>query len=158
MADRPGKPTKRTKAVEAALLLALEKGMTRRAACAIVHIDRGTLRDWTEKDPAFATAVTRAREASEAGYVDVVKRAATEGKVTEYFDPRGNLSRRVTEYDWRAAAWMLERRMTDTYGQRQKVDMRVDIDAAAEKVANETGLDKDALVAEAERLVTESTR
>ena len=57
---------------------------------------------------------------------------------------------------WQAAAWWLERRKHEDYAQRQRVDMNVDLHRVAEKLADADGLDADALIAEAERIVSEA--
>ncbi len=59
--------------------------------------------------------------------------------------------------NWQAAAWWLERRKHEDFGRREKVDMTLDAKKDAERVAAGLGLDADAVLAEAERILKEST-
>jgi len=56
--------------------------------------------------------------------------------------------------DWRANAWLLERRWPDDYARREKVEMDVNIRQHAEKIAKELGLDPDEVIREAERIAS----
>ena len=56
---------------------------------------------------------------------------------------------------WQAAAWWLERRKSDDYARRDKVDMTVDVKREAERIAASMGLDPDAVLAEAQRVLAE---
>jgi hypothetical protein len=55
--------------------------------------------------------------------------------------------------DWRAHAWLLERRNPASWGRREKVEMDLSIRQHAGKIAQELCLDVDELLAEAERIV-----
>ena len=98
-----GRKTKRTPETEAKLILALKKGNTRRAACAYAGIGESTLNDWINDNPEFSAALTRAEDAAEFGYVDVIQECANNG-------------------DWKAAAWWLERRRKTDYSAKQELD------------------------------------
>jgi hypothetical protein len=134
MARRP----KRSPEREAAILLALEIGNTRRAAAngADIHVD--TLADWM-RDPAFSAAVTNAEAKAEQRFLSNVAQAATAGD------------------SWQAAAWWLERRRHEEYARRDKVDMTIDVKREAERIAAANGLDPAAVIAEAERVLAGQT-
>jgi hypothetical protein len=135
------RPTKDTPARRDAILLALSKGDSRAGAAAAAGIDRGTLRLWAARDPALAEAIEAAEARAVARFNGVIWEAAPK--------------------DWRAAAWWLERRVPETYGRRARLDAtvaRFDVEAAAKRIAAESGLDPAMLVAEAERIVMEFRR
>jgi len=133
-----GRPSKDTPARRAAILMALGKGVSRHGAAAIAGIHRDTLAEWEKKDPAFSDAVTRAMDISESVYVELIEEAAKK--------------------DWRAAAWMLERRHREDYGKRSRADVQVDVRRMVEDTAAEAGISPDELMAETDRLVREYSR
>ena len=98
-----GRVSKKTPEVEAKLLLALQKGNTRRAACAYAGICESTFNDWLNENMEFSASCTRAENVSEFGYIDVIQECANNG-------------------DWKAAAWWLERRRKSDYSVRQELD------------------------------------
>lgn len=128
------RPPKRSPERETAILNALRVGNTRRAATAAAEIHVDTLRDWMVGDPAFSAAVVKAEADAELRFLGQVAKAAA-----------GN--------NWQAAAWWLERRQHIDYGRRDRIDMNLDMKGLAEKIAAEDGLDRDALLAEAERII-----
>jgi hypothetical protein len=64
----------------------------------------------------------------------------------------------ATAGDWRAAAWKLERKWPEAYGVHAKVDLTVDIRRIAKRVADELGVEVDALLKEAQALLDEADR
>lgn len=55
---------------------------------------------------------------------------------------------------WQAAAWLLERRHPDVYGQRARVEVSRDIREEAALLAAELGLDPADVLAEAETILS----
>lgn len=108
-------------------------GCTRRAAAAVAGIHHSTLYEMMKADPTFSDAVERAEGEAEATYLAAVANAVPKS--------------------WQAAAWWLERRKYMDFAQHQRIDMSVDIKTEAERIAAADGLDSEALIAEAERLV-----
>ena len=131
MARRP----KRSPEREAAILLALEIGNTRRAACAGADVSTDTFGRWMADGAAFCVAVERAEAKAEQRFLNNVAHAAAGGD------------------SWQAAAWWLERRRHDEYARRDKVDMTIDVKREAERIAAANGLDPAAVIAEAERVL-----
>lgn len=103
-----GRRTRRTLALTQALCDVLKTGGTRTAACAHVGIDRSLFYDWLQF-PSFSDAVARAEAEAELRFGAVVMQAA------------------VRENDWRAAAFWLERRRPEEWGERQRVDVTMDV-------------------------------
>jgi hypothetical protein len=109
-----GRPTKLTKAIQNRIVRALKDGCTMDGAAAAGGINRSTLYGWLEKGRAgeaeyldFLDAVTCAREASESVHLRNIAKAGSDG-------------------DWRASAWILERRMPEHYGNRLTLVKRLE--------------------------------
>jgi hypothetical protein len=110
-----GRPTKRTAELEAELLAAIEGGATFGLACELVSISYVIFCLWRRQDPDFAARIDAA-------------------------SARGDMARLKTinehgEQDWRAPAWLLERRRPLEYG-RQAAQINVSANAAAAVGAN----------------------
>lgn len=119
------------------MLHGLRLGMTRRAAAGAAGFSKTAFyRMLEEDDGTLRTAVENAEHEAEATYTAIVAKAAGE--------PR----------NWTAAAWWLERRHPDDFGRRDRIDVKIDLRALAEKVA--PGLDVDEVLAEAERIMAEA--
>lgn len=119
------------------LLEGLRHGMTRRAAAAYAGMSRTTFYRMMDADKgSLVASVENAEGEAEAAYTKLVANAASEPK------------------NWTAAAWWLERRHPDSFGRKDRVEVKVDLRTIAEKVA--PGLDVDAVLAEAERIMSES--
>jgi hypothetical protein len=116
------------------LLDGLRLGMTRRAACAHAGFSSPTLYRMLE-DVALLAAVEKAEGEAEASYTAIIAKAT--------LDPK----------NWTAAAWWLERRRNQDYARRDKVEMSIDLRTVAARIAEESGLDPDAVMAEAERVL-----
>ena len=94
-----GRRSKATEARIEALLIALGTGCTREAAAGHAGIHRTTLYRWLENDPGLRARVEKAEADVEVRLAAEIVQAAPD--------------------DWRAAAWMLERRRPTSYGRAQ---------------------------------------
>ena len=131
-----GRPSKFTPERVEAILDALRGGCSRMAAASAGGIHYDTLHDWLAKNPEFLREVEKAESLAEANYTAVVFKAAAT--------------------NWQAAAWWLERRRFRDYARRDRVDVTVDVRHEAERLASEFGLDAADVLAEAERVLSES--
>lgn len=91
-----GRPSKATEARIEALLAALRAGSTREAAAAHAGIDRTTLFRWLARDAGLRARVEKAETDMEVRCVAGILQAGGE--------------------DWRALAWVLERRRPKAFG------------------------------------------
>jgi hypothetical protein len=132
MAPMAGRPSKRTPERAQRLLDAVRDGNTLQAACACAGISEDVLARWRRQSAEFAESVTRAIAESEVALVATIRKASTD--------------------DWRASAWLLERRFAETWSQRARLE--IDVRTRAEQLAEAYGLDAAAIVAEAERWLT----
>jgi hypothetical protein len=82
-------------------LALLSAGYARTTAAKYIHRAPTTIRDSIMDDPEFAEQVAKAEENSEVFYLSCIRRAA------------------LKEQYWRAAAWVLERRIPDRYAAKQ---------------------------------------
>lgn len=117
---------------------ALAAGNTRRTACQLAGVSEDAFARWLARYAGFAEAVQRAEAEAEAHHVANVKRAADDGT-------------------WTASAWWLERRRSDDWGRRDKVEI---VNSIREMVRRDgaTPEEEAEAVAEAERVLTELRR
>lgn len=121
---RAGRPTKLTPAVQEALVDLLKKGVTRQAAAAAVGIGYATLTEWVargeRRDPDRRTGEDFAEFAAVLRGAEAEFEALTIARLQEYAAAGANP-------DWRAQAWLLERRFSEQWGNRgkQEVNQRV---------------------------------
>lgn len=126
-----GRPTKRTPETVAAILDGLRKGYPKNTAAAVAGIAYGTMNVWENEFPEFRESVKEAEQQGKARLVDKVREADS----------------------WQSAAWLLERRWSEEFAQRSKVDMKIDVVGEVKRVAAEMGLDEDAVMAEVETVL-----
>ena len=99
------RPTKRTPDRVAAILEALDAGHTRKVATAAGGICEETFRRWVAADPQLQQQVVQAEAVAEHSLVECIKRAG--------------------EVDWRAAAWLLERRNPAAWSIRYQQELLI---------------------------------
>lgn len=97
--------SKKTKEVIEAILANLREGLTKEVACSQAGINSRTLYNWCEDDEELALDVQAAIDVSQA----VLIKAVTSAAFT----------------DWRAAAWMLERRWPGDFAAKRDVEVSV---------------------------------
>ena len=139
MAD-PGTRSKATAERKEAVLAGLRRGLSRTVAAEAVGVSKDAIRRWTERSPRFADEVAQAEAQAQSLLLGLVLDAA---------------AKRLPN-TWQAAAWVLERRWPDAYGQRQRVEISMDIREEAERIAKELGLDASDVLAEAEGILASS--
>ena len=167
-----GRPTKLTPAIRQAILTAVAGGVPYVRAAALADINAQTALEWIERGEGrgtraaaplyvqFARELKKALAQDEARRVLRINQAGNGGtiiheKTTTY--PDGRVTREVkrTAPEWTADAWHLERSQPDVWGRRERLDIRVSIDKAADKVAAETGMTSAEVLAEATALLQE---
>ncbi len=117
--QRKRKPTKAQSKVREDLIENLRTGMTIEAACLLAGIGRTTYYRWLDEDEKWADECKSAVRFAEAVLLERVKQLA------------------MDKMDWRAFAWILEKRFPDDYGKRQelKVESTTSSDGTAEVLA-----------------------
>jgi transposase len=133
VSEMRGKRRALTPELQRTICEAIEAGNTRECAAGMAGVSERWLHEHMAKNAEFAAAIARADAVAEAHHVKVVQRAARSGS-------------------WQAAAWWLERRRPQVWGQR----VRVDIEARIRTIAERYGVDPDAAVAEAEMVIAEA--
>ncbi len=130
---KPGRPTKLTPEVQKAICDALERGEVHVHAIEHGGIGETTYYEWLAKGEEGLKPYAEFRAAT--------MRAEARGR-KKIFD---QIQTQV-EHDWRAGAWLLERRYSEHYGKAARVDLkvegRVQVDhglaqSALEKLASE---------------------
>lgn len=96
---RRGRRTKYTPDVVDRIEQALQLGASYRLACLYGGISEDTFGRWRDKKPEFAEIVARAEGIGAVQLLEAIDAAASAG-------------------NWRAAAWILERRYPEEYGRR----------------------------------------
>lgn len=113
-------------------------GYSRSVAAAEAGVTKDSLRRWMEKHPWIAERVEMAEGVAQARLLTIIRDAA-----------------RLPQ-NWTAAAWLLERRWPDAYGQRQRVEIALDVREEAKRIAEELGLDEREVLAEAEAIIAKA--
>ena len=103
--QRKRKTTKAQAEVRAEIIANLKEGMTVEAAVLLAGITTSTYYRWLESDEKFSEEIAQAHRYFEAIAIARIKQAATD------------------RMDWKAWAWMLEKRYPDDYGKRQELQV-----------------------------------
>jgi transposase len=91
---------KRTEKKVAELVAAVETGVSIESACSIAGIHRSTWYEWRER-PEIEARLDRALAIAESRLIDSIREAGRD--------------------DWRASAWILERRYPETWSKRSEL-------------------------------------
>ena len=124
-----GNKTKRTDRVIEIILKNLREGMTRDIACTQAGINRKTLHRWCESDEALSADVAAAIDVSKALLINEVRELG------------------MMKQDWRAAAWMLERRWPGEFSAKRDVDVTINKSDGSDVVVS--------MVAQAQQMIAE---
>lgn len=111
---RAGRPTKRTPATERRLVGLIREGLTQKDASAMGGISEHTFGEWKRTFPDFADRIKKAEAEFIHTNVQIVQRAADANT-------------------WQAAAWILERRRTETWGRKETVTVTPEPDTPTEE-------------------------
>ncbi len=107
----------------------LRQGMTKEIACSQAGIHRVTLHKWCEADAELADEVEAAIDVSKAVLINEIKALGQ------------------ARQDWRAAAWMLERRWPQEFGAKRDVDVTINKSDGSDVVVS--------MVAQAQEMLAE---
>ncbi len=99
-----GRPSKK-EAVREQLLANLREAMSVRAACALSGVGKSTFYEWVNDDKEFADEVEAAKRFSEAVMISRLKALGEE------------------KADWRAYAWLLERRFPEEWTAKREIEL-----------------------------------
>ena len=130
------RPSRLTPQAEAAIIQAIAGGNTRKTAAAYAGVTDTTLYRWLATKPEFRKSIEKAEADAIAASVALIRMAA--------------------RTQWQAAAWWLERRYSEEWGQKAKVDVKVLIEREARRVIEAEGLSEDDLpkvISEVERIL-----
>jgi len=122
------------------IVTAIRAGNTREAAAQYAGVGETTLYRWLQTGRRSRNG-SKCRELWEA-----VKEAENDAELESVL-----IIREAARKSWQAAAWWLERRKHGAWGRKESLD--ITIRREAEKIAKETGLDVEEIMAEAERIV-----
>ena len=111
---RTYKRTKYCAEIVDAICDGLVAGLSIKAVCGIVNISEQTYYNWMEKYPDFNEAVNSTRPAFEAQMLEIIKQQAHD--------------------DWRAAAWILDRRYPREWGAHKELDLNINKTDGTEQV------------------------
>lgn len=115
------RPTKLTPEVEDAMVRAILVGASYKTACQYAGISYQTFLNWRKRAGAVKERQGKSRNAPSdefdvrlIGFVDHIKEAEAVAAIKSLVKING-----AAKKDWRAAAWMLERRFPNEYGRRR---------------------------------------
>jgi transposase len=129
-----GRPTLNTPETRNAILNSLAIGNTVEDSCRAAGVGYSTMRAWAVADQEFQEQIEKAQAQARQRMVGIVVSAAAAG-------------------NWQAAMTFLERRDPEHWGRKDRVSLSVDLNREARRLAQETGLDEAAILAEAEALL-----
>ena len=102
---KSGRRSKKNQATLDGIIEAIRIGITFERAADLHRVSRATVYRWRNEDPEFDKDILEAVVYSEAVLVQRVNEKSVD--------------------DWKAAAWMLERRHPEQYSQRREIDVTV---------------------------------
>ena len=105
---RKRQPTRTQKAIKEEIIENLKTGMTIEASAVLAGVCRTTYYNYRDRDPKFAEEADQASRWAEAICLERIKQAA------------------MDRMDWKAWAWILEKRFPDDYGKRQELQVKTE--------------------------------
>ena len=105
---RKRQPTRTPKAIKEEIIENLKTGMTIEASALLAGVCRTTYYNYRDRDPKFAEEADQASRWAEAICLERIKQAA------------------MDRMDWKAWAWILEKRFPDDYGKRQELQVKTE--------------------------------
>ena len=127
-----GRPSQLTPKLKKDFLDAIAAGSHYEPACAYVGISYRTFRDWMQR----GQGEHKTRKSSEeyVQFAQAVQAAEAKGEISAIAAIRG-----ATKKEWRAAAWMLERRHSDRWAstQRLQVQLEAELNAIYDAIEND---------------------
>lgn len=170
-----GRPTKLTPAIAQAIVTAVQVGVPVVQAALLVGVRKPTVLQWLQRGSGthsrakttvyvdFVDQIEKAKAEDEARRLARIEQAGQGGsvlyeKTLTYPDGRIKREARYAEPQWTADAWYLERTRPEQYGRRDRLSVNLQIERVAEQIAAETGLEVQAILTEAERLLEEHDR
>jgi hypothetical protein len=167
-----GRQTKLTPATHRIIVNAVSTGVPLITAAQYAGVASSTVRQWLQRGEghhdrsagkvyvAFVDAIKKAQAADEVRRVTRLEQAARGGtvayeKTTTYPDGRVVREVKTAEPQWTVDAWFLERSRPETWGRKERLDLRLTIETAAAKVADELGLTVEEVLVEARQLLHE---
>jgi hypothetical protein len=143
----PGTTPNLTPETQEKICKAIAQGTPQEDAAAAVGVTGRTLRSWKRKGldgvadiyTSFASALKKAEAECLVANVEVINKAAmghdiTITKITNKTDGSKVIeTTNKREFDWCAAAWMLERRYPEKFALRHKKEIEAAVEAAIEK-------------------------
>lgn len=116
-------------------------------------IPRSVHYEWMQRDPDYPAAFREAEDIAVEIMETEARRRAVEGTTKPVFQGGDHVGN-VTEYSDQLLMFLLRAARPDRY--RERVDLTVDIRREAERLAHAAGMEPEAVIAEAERLVAEA--
>lgn len=142
-------PSKLTDETRDVILRLIGAGNYRETAAEFAGIGRATLYRWLKRGEVAAAADEP--DPADATYRDFYQAVVAAERQVEVLSLAK--VRAAADQHWQAAAWWLERRFPERWGQRQKIDMPAFVEQRAGEIAAEFGIDKQELIAEVERIM-----
>jgi len=97
-----------------AIVDALCSGLPIKTSCGLIGIDESTFYNWKKNNPGFKEAVEATRAVYESNLIDLIRSNAPS--------------------DWRAAAWLLERRHPESWSLKKDISIDVKKSDGADRV------------------------
>jgi len=106
--------TKYSAKLQADICKLIAKAVPVNRACTACGIHKDTFYGWMHARPAFSDAVEKARSEAAQRLVELIEKAA-DGSIVNRFGE--------AQYQWQAAAWLLERTQPDEFARKSNVEV-----------------------------------
>ena len=123
------------------VLQLIRQGLSRNDAAAATGIHRNTVANWLARHQAFRDGMAQA----EAGFIQVCLNGILKAGL------------RGAPNSWQAFAWLLERKFPESYGQRSRLDVNMELREAVRRVAEQDpSIDQAQLLAVAQEIAEQA--